>query len=448
MNGDFFTNAAQPTAEEFVPGGSYLPTVEKPADFKLQIGGQTQGQRQTQAAPAQAAPPMHQYTDLMQKSAKGKASDVNDFGLTISGIADGDPVGMETFDLGFFDDGTPAIVINGANVPIRHDQWMALMTMRNKTRDEVKARAEFESAKMTAMDAITKVEMATRLPNGMIPLIKAQAQFDPPGAIESLQKIYLSVQTTGGKDLMGEVSRKLQEFKNSTVIDHMTKPQGETIVKKPHPYLQGQFIDEAVKQPSRRDQRVQEFSRSAKESDQITGFAYQRLEDFMLDPTLRQINPQRSYGIFDRIQEMEADRYGPMSLFSRLQHIAAFNKDGDWPGNSRVAIQPPPAITDQYSNLPEFMQMTGLSDAEQRRYLEYLAELDMWAANAFGYDRSSLESLAMTAQQMGAINMQRMGMAAAQQGTAARQAAPRETTTSQAVTPSGRPRATRSTTTG
>lgn len=443
MNGDFFTNAAQPTAEESVPGGSYLPTVEKPSDFKLRIGGGMPEQ-----PPAQPAPPQHQYTDLMRKSAKGKASDVNDFGLTVSGIADGDPVGMETFDLGFFDDGTPAIVINGANVPIRHDQWMALMTMRNKTREEIRARTEFENAKMTAMEAITKVEMATRLPNGMIPLIKAQAQFDPPGAIESLSKVYLSMQTSGGKDLMGDVSRKLQEFKNNTVIDHLTKPQGETTVQRPHPYLQGQVVEERVKQPSRRDVAVQELSKSPREADQVTAFAYMRLDDFLLDPTYRQINPTQNIGIFDRIQNMESDRYGPMSLFARLQHIAAYHKPGDWPEGSRVAMQPPPAfISDpKAGGIPDIGANTGfnaLSQVEQKRYLDYLTELDRWASNAFGYNTSSLDSLMMTAIQMGQINMQRMGLAAE-----AAQAQPVEQTQSAPVRPvpqrSGRPRATRS----
>jgi hypothetical protein len=137
-----------------------------------------------------------------------------------------------------------------------------------------------------------------------------------------------------------------------------------------------------------------------------------------------------------------------MSLFARLQHIAAYHKPGDWPEGSRVAMQPPPAfISDpKAGGIPDIGANTGfnaLSQVEQKRYLDYLTELDRWASNAFGYNTSSLDSLMMTAIQMGQINMQRMGLAAE-----AAQAQPIDQTQSAPARPvpqrSGRPRATRS----
>ena len=125
--------APDPAAPETVAGGSYLPQtppVNPPAAVKGIAG---------------------------PKELLGQAREVNDLPLTLSGISDGDPVGMETFDLGFFEDGTPAVVINGANVPIQQSQWMALLTMRNKTREEIKSQMQFEAAKQKAKTTISAI---------------------------------------------------------------------------------------------------------------------------------------------------------------------------------------------------------------------------------------------------------------------------------------------------
>lgn len=438
MNGDFFTNAAQPTAEESVPGGSYLPSVEEPSDFRLRIGGQ-QTRPQSSATPSQQP---KQIPNLMRDSARGKASDINDFGLTIAGIADGDPVGLETFDLGFFEDGTPAIVINGANVPIRHEQWMALMSMRNKTRSDMQARMEFDQAKNTAIDAIRKVEASVALPDGLIPLVYAQAQFDPSGALKSLSDVYRSVQSTGGKDLMGDIASKVQEQSNSNSIDPYLRSQGEQVVTKPPLYPGGPNIEERVKTPSIRDQKARQLSASSDPKDQITAFAWMKLEDFTLSPEIRRAAPTRRMGILDRIR-MEADRTGPMSLMARLQHIAAYN-GGAWPQS--IPMEPGPMIG--LGATPQ--EQMALSMSERQRVMDYLARLDRWGSEAFGYKELSTPEAYETAFQDWAMaTSAKMGISQ----RAVEQASPGYTTQSTVVppsstAPSGRPRAVPPTTTG
>lgn len=358
------------TSPDAADGSGYIPYRKEPFKLDLVPSRQDAGAVETPPAPAKMS-----LADSMEKSAKGRASHVNDFDLTIRGIADGDPVGMETFDLGFFNDGTPAVVINGANIPIRHEQWMALMSLRNKTRDEIDRRVEFKIARDRAVDAISKVQASVQLPNGLIPLLYAQAEINPDGATKNLSDIYLSMQKTGGKDVMGKIAVELQDTRNKNAIGFMLRPIGERKIQSPNP-LGPNFppVESTEKLPSLRDQRVQSLARSSSPSDAITAHAYLRLEDFVLDPSIRAMNPTGRIGIMDRIGT-EQDRYGPMSLLSRLQHIAAYN-NGDWP--SQVAMQPPPIQP---------------SPSEINRYVDYLRQLDRWAASAFGYDVSSPESI-------------------------------------------------------
>ena len=90
----------QQTSSEMVRGGSYIPQSEANVPTVPKFDPSVLG---------------------------GQASDVNDAFLSMNGVVNGDPIGLETFDLGFSEDGTPAITINGANIPVQHNQWMALL---------------------------------------------------------------------------------------------------------------------------------------------------------------------------------------------------------------------------------------------------------------------------------------------------------------------------------
>jgi len=408
---DDLMGMADPVADEARPGGSYIDY--QPKEFKLDIAPEPQEQ------PAQPAQPQQPDMTLMSRRAReGRARDVNDFNLTIAGIADGDPVGMETFDLGFFEDGTPAVVINGANVPIRHEQWMALMNMREKTRADVQAQTMFAMAQQNAMSAVAQVEASMALPNGMAGLLYAQARNNPDAALQNLSNLYLSMQKNGGRDMMGSIAKDVQENVNRNSIDFLLRPQGEQEVSRPNPFNpQLPPVSERVKLPSRRDAEVQRLSQSNAPHDQITAHAWLKLEDMLLDPNIRLGNPTQSIGIFDRIA-METDSTGPMSLLSRLQHLAAYN-NGAWPG-SEVPMQSPPSFMVGAGNSPI------VSIASRGQFLDYLMRLDRFAANAFGYQASSRENLAAIADEMTAVHMQQLMATMGQQPQqqAPQQAAP------------------------
>jgi len=116
----------------------------------------------------------------MQDAVMGRASaDAFDPMLAMEGIVNGDPIGMETFDLGFFEDGTPAIKMGKGAIPVDQSMWMSLMTMRNKTRNEMDEMMRFEREKARATDAVTR-------------LIKANPRINPEmqEALISLSGIY------------------------------------------------------------------------------------------------------------------------------------------------------------------------------------------------------------------------------------------------------------------
>lgn len=366
-------------------GSSYIPY--QPEPFKLDLGGGPAVEQPEPPAPIPQQTPQvmeHAFSRKMRDSAKGQASEINDFDLTMSGIAYGDPIGMETFDLGFFDDGTPAIVINGANVPIRHDQWMALMNMRNKTRDEVRARMEYQAQLRKANDAISKVKASVNLPQGMAPIFEAYAQIDPPGAMKYLTDVYRSMQATGGSDLMGKMRSDIQKVENENAIGFLLRPQGKQSIERPPTYPGGPPTIETVFTPSIRDQRVAALSKSQNSHDQITAHAYMTIEDFLLDPTYRQANPTARIGVFDRIAR-QPDRFSQMSMFSRLQHLAAYNQEPGW---AKIPIVQPPVMMATTAWI-------GASVAQQARYLDYLQRLDQWAASVFRYDQSNADIMQM-----------------------------------------------------
>lgn len=408
---DDLMSVADPVADESRPGGSYLDY--KPKEFKLDIAPEPQDQP---AQPAQ--PPQPDMMQMSRRAREGRARDVNDFNLTVAGIADGDPVGMETFDLGFFEDGTPAIVINGANVPIRHEQWMALLNMREKTRADVQAQTMFAMAQQDAMSAVAQVEASMALPNGMAGLLYAQARNNPDAALQNLSNLYLSMQKNGGRDMMGSIAKDVQENVNRNSIDFLLRPQGEQEVTGRHPLNPDIPIKERVKIPSRRDVEVQRLSQSNAPHDQITAHAWLKLEDMLLDPNIRLGNPTQSIGIFDRIAMMEADRTGPMSLLSRLQHLAAYN-NGAWP-KSEVPMQYPPSFMVGTGNVPVVAQ------ASRGQFIDYLMRLDRFAANAFGYQASDRANIAAIADEMTAVHMQQLMATMGQQPQqqAPQQAAP------------------------
>jgi hypothetical protein len=220
----------------------------------------------------------------------------------------------------------------------------------------------------------------------MAELISAQNEIDPGKALENLSKVYQAVSVGKGNEMTGDVAAQMQEWKNSQSFDFLTRKGPKTKRSAPNPVdPRLPPVEVEVDTPSIRDSRVEALRNQNTAEAQITMLAYEKLDDFKLDPSFRKMYPRMRMGIFDRISMFEQDKYSPLSLMSRLQHIAAYNE-----GDLRQVV--PMQIPSQ-----SVLRWTGpaiMSDyAAMQEFRKYLVRLDQFAAGAFGYDASSKESI-------------------------------------------------------
>lgn len=336
-------DVATPVSPEMVAGGSYIPQEQESG-----------------------------IAD--QRALLGRARDVNDFNLTMSGIADGDPVGMETFDLGFFEDGTPAITINGANVPIRHEQWMALLTQRNRTREEVKARMMFEHDKRKAKDGIAKIlASAPSIPPQLGQLLMTIADMDPSMAMRETQQLLVSMSKDNGRQQIGKLSMMIQDNAVSSELSRLTREMDTQVGEDP---LSGEPIM-AKTSPVR--SRAAELSKDADPRKRKTAYAISNL-DSMFPPKGMKGDPSvngGSVGIFDIMARLDGGDTSELSRFELLRHLAAYSDM--WP--TKVDWVDTPVSS-------EFVPGRPTSPQDVSRFRRYLLELDEWASNALKWDRS------------------------------------------------------------
>lgn len=376
------TDISDPQSEEMIPGGSYIPQGES---FQSE----------------QAIRSIADARDLI-----GRASDVNDFNLTMSGISDGDPVGMETFDLGFFEDGTPAITINGANVPIRHEQWMALLTQRNKTRSEMKARMMFEHDKRKAKDGITKIlASAPSVPPQLGELLLTVADMDPATAMQETQQLLVSMSKDNGRQQIGKLSTMIQDNGVAAELSRLTR---ETEIQI------GQNLDGtpimAKTSPART--RAAELNKDNDPRKRKTAYAISNI-DSMFPPKGMKSDPSvngKPIGIFDIMVGLDGGDTSELSRFELLRNLAAYSDM--WPSKVDWVDAP--------TNMGGPIDMMSAPQS-YAQFRNYLLELDQWANSALKWDRSDPRAVDMIMQQVIANNRMAYNQPVQQQQGSAQQ---------------------------
>ena len=158
----------KPTTSSAEMASGYMPTPDQPARAdSVPAGAAPAPDSGYKPLPFGGLQAMEDDDEEFQKTlgelTTGRVADVADLETAFEGIYGGDPVGLESFDLGFFKDGTPAIVLNGAPVPIEQSMWMALLNKRQQSRQEMDARMRFEVQKRKATDFVSKTVRA--IPN-------------------------------------------------------------------------------------------------------------------------------------------------------------------------------------------------------------------------------------------------------------------------------------------
>lgn len=385
------TDITEPQSEEMVAGGSYIPQGES---FQSE----------------QATRGIADARDLT-----GRASDVNDFNLTMRGISDGDPVGMETFDLGFFEDGTPAITINGANVPIRHEQWMALLTQRNKTRAEVRARMMFEHDKRKAKDGIIKIlASAPSVPPQLGQLLMTLADMDPATAMQETQQLLVSMSKDNGRQQIGKLSTMLQDNSVAAELSRLTREIEIQIGEDPI------YKTPIMGKTSPARQRAAELQKDNDPRKRKTAYAISNI-DSMFPPKGMKSDPSvngKPIGIFDIMVGLDGGDTSELSRFELLRNLAAYSDL--WP--SKVDWVDAPATTGGFMG-PNTGGPIDMMSAPQSyaQFRNYLLELDQWASSALKWDRSDPRAVDLIMQQVIAKNRMAYNQPAQQQQGSAQQ---------------------------
>jgi len=367
-------NVADPMSPEMVAGGSYLPGASS-ADGVEEMIPSVSSSAQGMASAQQSAQGIASERDL-----RGRASDVNDFTLTMRGISDGDPVGMETFDLGFFEDGTPAITINGANVPIRHEQWMALLTQRNKTRSEIRMRMEFEHDKRKAKDGISRIlASAPSVPPQLGQLLMTIADLDPGAAMQETKQLLVSMSKDNGREQIGRLSTLVQDNAVGVEMSRLNREFEMQIGT-------DEMGDPVMGKSSAARQRSEALAKDKDPRKRKTAYAISNI-DAMFPPKGMKSDPSvngKPIGLFDMMLGMDGGDTSDLSRFDLLRHLAAYSDL--WP--TKVDWMDTPVYSD-------FVPGRPVNPNEVAKFRNYLLELDQWASTALKWDRSDPRAIDM-----------------------------------------------------
>lgn len=349
-----------PVSPEMVAGGSYIPQEQ---DVQAQIPSM----------------PGYNPDDL-----QGDASDVNDAFFTMNGIVNGDPMGMETFNLGFFDDGTPAIQINGANIPIQHGQWMALLSQRQKTRSEIKARLEFAVRQKKARDGISKIiASAPNIPPQLGQLLWEMTSINPDMAMQETQQLLVSMSKDNGRQQIGKLSTMLQDNAVSTELSRLTRE------------VETQIGEDAAGTPimgktSPVRSRASDLSKDRDPRKRKTAYAISNI-DSMFPPKGMKADPSingKPVGVFDIMALMDGADTSELSRFELLRHLAAYSDL--WPSKVDWVDDPTPM---------QGQAGVQFNPNDINKFRNYLLELDQWASSALKWDRSDPRTIDFIMQQ-------------------------------------------------
>jgi len=339
----------------------------------------------------------------------GKAADVGDLETAFDGIYNGDPVGLESFDLGFFKDGTPAIVLNGAPVPIEQSMWLALLNKRQATRQELDQRMRFEVERQKASDFVSKTVRS--VPNIPAPLAQAlidYTQLDPQGGVQNALSLLPSMSADGGKRQTVDLMGKMHRYKVGSIVSGHFKSRGRGMVQQPSqdPLVVMSAMNSGkpipmvgveTELPSPIQERLAGLQAAKTDADRTLKFAYQNFESVVAPPDMVE-----AFG--DRVGMIELSMLpsqfggdgGIIAPLSRMSLIMDMASDGlYWGTGARPKMDPPPVD-----------ETTAGTDPRFRQFVDYLTQLDLWAASNLGYGRSSEQSIVAMALSLCKTKMQ------------------------------------------
>jgi len=340
--------------------------IKRPEEDQAYMG--TSGPDISGIAAGIQTPDMREEQDL-RDAVTGRAFGDGDPFLAMQGIVNGDPVGMETFNLGFFDDGTPAIDIGSGNaIPIDQSMWMALMNSRMQTRDEIQKRTMFEVKRQKATDIIQKTIRAMpslnpELASGLMEL----TNYDPDFAAEQVFRLGFNNAYDNNRRQTNDVQALLMDVKGEQTARAMFSPRKQTLTAEQQRQAGNRLAMEPIEVdvPSVRDQQVMAAMQSGRTEHAA---ALSMMEFFTRGGSARRSRSARGLnttGLWDYTYEADGHAGGNPSLWWAMQMAS----DPMWDSNGSRVDMP-----------------VGVVKPEDVR--AYMARLQNWATMNFGFSAS------------------------------------------------------------
>lgn len=308
----------------------------------------------------------------MRDAVMGRASaDAFDPMLAMEGIVNGDPIGMETFDLGFFEDGTPAIKMGKGAIPVDQSMWMSLMTMRNKTRNEMDEMMRFEREKARATDAVTRLIKANpRINPEMQEALIALSGIYPEFVVKQVfDSVLPNMAYDNGKVLTNDLQSVMMDTLGQATAGRLLSPRSRPVTLDPQKLTQADkdaivVGSKEVPIPSIRDEAYQKAMASGRTSHAT---ALNSLEFFTRGGEKRRARGQKGMpttGLFDVTLDADGNS-GENPVIWWAMQLAS---DRDLFPNDYVDIP-------MNANKPDDV-------------FAYMARLSDWSKRNFGYGQS------------------------------------------------------------
>ncbi len=300
---------------------------------------------------------------------KGRAPNIGDPFLAMRGIVNGDPIGMETFDLGFFDDGTPAININGGSIPVDQSMWMAILNARVATRDEMERRMEHATKVQKTSEMVSKVLRANPninpdLRDGLIGLTDVYPDF----VTEQLFRLSANSAYDGGRTQGNELQALKMDTLGQATASRILSSRARPVDMNNPQEREMAILTRAteIPMPSIRDEAVAKAMSSGKSSHAA---ALGTLEFFAGGGDKRRSRAQRGLqttGLFDITLEADNNAGENPTLWWAMQIASDRNMWGDDAVDIPINVARPEDVLGYMAQLQSFFSMKfgyGPSDA-------------------------------------------------------------------------------------
>jgi hypothetical protein len=272
---------------------------------------------------------------------------------------------------------------------------MTMLTQRNRTRAEVKARIEFEHDRLKARDSISRViASAPSVPPQLGELLLAISDRDPTLALRETKQLLVSMSQDNGRTQISRLSTMIQDDAVGAELGRLLSEQEVEIGKNA---LTGEPMygkTTAIRK------RASELAPDKDVRKRKAAYAISNMES-MFPPKGMKADPAiggAPVGVMDMVM-MEGADTGELSRFDMLRHLAAYSNLWPMSVDWEDTPQQPTGFVSGASPSSRGIDW-AMAPEPWVRFRNYIMRLDEWGNKALKWDRSNPASIDMLVSQM------------------------------------------------